>query len=58
MNGSFTVTIELGNDAMKTRRDIFVALKSVAIKVIGGANHGAVKDENGNSVGEFELKAE
>lgn len=58
MNGTFTVRIELGNDAMSSRRDIFIALKNIAIKVIGGANNCVVMDENGNPVGEFDLKEE
>ncbi len=58
MNGTFTVRIDLGNDAMRSRHDIFVALKSIAIKVVGGANNGVVMDENGNSVGEFKIREE
>lgn len=58
MTGEFKLHIDLGNDAMSSRRDIFVALKNIAIKVIGGANSGVVMDENGNKVGEFEIREE
>ena len=58
MNGVFRLQIELGNDAMQSRRDIFVALKKVAIKIIGGMNDGKIMDENGNTVGEYEIREE
>lgn len=58
MTGTFRLHIEIGNESMQSRHDIFVALKNVAIKIIGGKNEGKIMDENGNTVGEFELKEE
>jgi len=55
MTGTFRLWIELGNDAMKSRHQILVALKGVAIKVVGGMDEGKVLDENGNTVGQFEI---
>lgn len=48
-----TITIETGNDAMKSAADVALALESLAnrIKRDGAENVFRVLDENGNSVG-------
>ncbi|MEK6794903.1 MAG: hypothetical protein AABZ39_09010 [Spirochaetota bacterium] len=55
MTGTFRLQIELGNDAMQSRNDILVALKNVAIRIIGGEDDGKIMDENGNTVGNFKI---
>lgn len=54
---TFTLTIELGNDAMQTGRDVSDALKQVASKVhsclIEEDYGNSIRDENGNKVGEW-----
>ncbi len=57
---TFTLTIELGNDAMQTGRDVAEALHTVADKVAKlGSRHpeedygNRVGDLNGNKVGEW-----
>lgn len=52
----FTVRITLGNDAMRSPEDIARELRRVADRVEGGADGGVVRDANGNTVGEFNLK--
>jgi hypothetical protein len=51
----FTLNIELGNEAMQTGEDVARALRAVAKKLDGGADSGRVQDENGNTVGEWDL---
>jgi hypothetical protein len=56
MQGKFTLSIELGNDAMRKRRDIARALRNVAARLTeGAADDGKIRDENGNTVGEWHL---
>ena len=50
---AFILRIELGNDAMKTKRDIAKALREVAAKVAAGKTDGYIMDANGNKVGEY-----
>jgi hypothetical protein len=52
---TFTLTIEMGNAAMDTREDLASALEKVAEKLRNGRDGGSVVDENGNTVGTFEL---
>lgn len=56
----FTVTIELGDDAMQDGQDVARALKEVARKVrdlrFSHADGGGIMDLNGNSVGKWEVK--
>lgn len=60
---TFTLTIELGNDAMQDGSDIAGALRKVAGKLAGCSardlvgNSGKIMDVNGNSVGEWEVKS-
>ncbi len=52
---AFTLTIELGNDAMNSTTDVADALHRVRRKVIAGLTSGTIMDSNGNSVGRFEF---
>lgn len=51
----FTLTIELGNDAMQTGADIADALRRVAARQEEWerGTDGAIRDENGNTVGRY-----
>jgi len=56
---SFTLTIELGNAAMSSRRDIARALTALASSAKLGdrtESSGTVRDLNGNTVGRWEVK--
>jgi DUF917 family protein len=55
---TFTLTIELGNDAMQTPQDVADALEDVADRMMGALEffHGKIMDENGNTVGTFDAK--
>ena len=50
----FTLTIRLGNDAMKTPEDVGIALEYIAQRLCKGEEQGTILDDNGNKVGEFE----
>ena len=56
---TFTLTIELGNDAMKTATDLSAAIKLVAARVKGADVNdetvSKVRDENGNTVGVWRI---
>lgn len=53
----FTLEIQLGNDAMQTNEDVAEALRSIAEKLeFEEKESGAIMDENGNSVGRFEVR--
>ena len=54
----FQLTIDLGNDAMRTPDDIAGALRQVASTVQGGTGSGKVWDVNGNNVGTFDITDE
>jgi DUF917 family protein len=59
---TFTLTIELGNDAMQDAQDVADALRAAAdyIEQSGGFDHidaGKVRDVNGNTVGEWAVDA-
>lgn len=58
MDKFFTVTIRLGNDAMQTQEDVARALRTVAAKLDTGETEGKIRDDNGNTVGEFKFNAE
>lgn len=52
----FRIEVELGNDAMRTTRDIKHLLRDLAGKVENLANGGEerrILDENGNTVGKW-----
>jgi hypothetical protein len=62
----FTLTIEMGNDAMRTARHLNEALRKVATSVLayeeddeegfaGKVVSSIVRDENGNKVGRWEI---
>ncbi len=61
---TFTLTIELGNDAMRTCGDLARAVSAVGHKILvnsGGtqtplADGGKIMDANGNSVGNWEVR--
>lgn len=51
----FRLEIFLGNDAMKTKRDIAKTLRQCAQDIEGGQISKTIMDENGNSVGSYNL---
>lgn len=62
---TFTLTIELGNDAMQTYGDLARAISGVGHKLListGGScpvtrvDGGKIMDANGNSVGTWEVE--
>jgi hypothetical protein len=59
MNGKFTVTIELGNDAMRTRKAVARTLGLVADNMVQTREKsGRIRDTNGNTVGEWKFEEE
>lgn len=50
--GTFTLTIETGNAAMRTREDVARAVRDVADK-IGPDRYRGIRDDNGNTVGHW-----
>ncbi len=52
---TFTVTIELGNDAMQEAAHAADALRDVAAALYAGQTDGPVRDENGNTVGRYHM---
>lgn len=59
----FTLTIELGNDAMQTKYDVAEALREIADRLDqqltewGYAERMTLRDDNGNTVGLFGFEA-
>jgi hypothetical protein len=55
--GGLTLNIETGNAAMLTPADVAGALRDVADKIEHSGYHdeGRVRDENGNTVGSWDL---
>jgi hypothetical protein len=53
MPSTFTLNIDLGNDAMQSGPDVADALRDVADRVEQGHTFGKIIDGNGNTVGEF-----
>ena len=52
------ITIELGNDAMQDGYDAFQAIaKSGIAHNKGQVDDGTIRDDNGNTVGEWEITA-
>ena len=51
----FTLSITLGNDAMRTPADIATALHRVAriLETSDGETRGTIRDANGNTVGSW-----
>ena len=58
LQGTFTVTIALGNSGMSTTEEIADALHVIEHRVRNEAREGNVSDLNGNTVGRFLLVAE
>lgn len=54
----FTPEIELGNEAMRTPSDISEALKWAAKLVDDGSDFGTIRDNNGNTVGEWAYRGQ
>jgi hypothetical protein len=52
-NGTFTVKISTGNDAMRTPQNVAAALVRIAAHLHNDRVDGKILDANGNSVGEF-----
>jgi len=53
-----TITISLGNYAMQDGYDAFQAIaKSGISSSFGQINDGTIRDDNGNTVGEWEITA-
>lgn len=55
IEGDFNLHIELGNDAMSSHDDIADALNEVAGRVVSGQEDGAIRDVNGNTVGNWSI---
>lgn len=53
MRGTFIINIELGNAGMSCQEDIIKALRGVIGCLEEGRDTGKVKDDNGNTVGDF-----
>ncbi len=59
---TFTLTIELGNDAMQTRADIEGVLRELGQNIAymsdlpESGDDGKIMDLNGNTVGSWEVK--
>lgn len=58
MNGKFTLTIELGNDAMRTRKAVARTLADiVADRILTTKDkEGRIRDTNGNTVGHWKFE--
>lgn len=55
----FTLTIDMGNDAMCSREDVAQALRDVADSILrSDANALAIRDGNGNRVGTYMFEQE
>lgn len=59
MDGTFTLTIRLGNEACQTAQDVAELLVKVAETMANeGQFHGTIPDVNGNRVGGFTVLSE
>lgn len=61
----FVLTINLGNDAMQTQRDISEALRALASRLVRNETRypvdgdgGSITDDNGNRVGAWHVESE
>lgn len=52
----FHLSIELGNEAMENAEHVADALETVVKALRAGRTDGRIRDENGNSVGEYRLE--
>lgn len=57
---TFTLTIELGNDAMQDEHDVTRALDYLLTTgaISGGWTEGVIFDDNGNAVGKWSFQEE
>ena len=55
---TFTLTIELGNDAMQDKHDVTRAIEDMLATgaISGGWTKGKIFDDNGNTVGEWSFQ--
>lgn len=61
---TFTLTIELGNDAMQTPQDVAPLLLCIGHQLSAGGAHwnepmdsgGSLRDANGNTVGQWRVE--
>jgi len=51
----FKIWITIGNAAMQTGEDLARALRDVVERLECGQTDGRIRDENGNTVGMFEI---
>ena len=59
MNGKFTLTIELGNDAMRTRKAVARTIRTLGETVLQTREtEGKIRDVNGNTVGQWKFEEE
>lgn len=63
ISGKFTMSIELGNDAMQSPQELSEALEELATKIASidpmeTRAEGKILDDNGNEVGTWEYEAE
>lgn len=56
--GKFTLTIDIGNDAVQNEHDIADLLAKVVSKLRNGNTDDTIRDLNGNNVGSFEMELE
>jgi hypothetical protein len=54
-SGEFSMKITLGNDAMQTTQHVSAKLREIAERIDRGQDGGKVMDDNGNSVGSWDL---
>ena len=52
----FEIHIDLGNATMKSAYDVMSALRAVINRLSRGEESGKVMDENGNTVGSWEIE--
>jgi hypothetical protein len=53
---TFTLTIKLGNEAMKSASDVSKALEEVSRRMGTNIEEGKIRDINGNTVGSWKTK--
>ena len=57
MNGKFTINIELGNDAMRTRKAVSRILAIISDNILQTtSDEGRIRDTNGNTVGTWKFE--
>jgi hypothetical protein len=53
----FTISLDLGNDAMQTPYNVADALNDLGdrLRTYPGLDNGYIRDENGNTIGSFQF---